>query len=136
VYFTGKRETPSSNLPASIIPGAIHQHDAPGQHGALEHAFQRRVDLQQQGPQSVDRSGDVMGQVLVGASQHFEIGQHIRFPIHRPQGVWHRARRIGDDERIPGIRLRLPRIQIGSLTHRQPGQVGDIGSTIPGDRDG
>src|SRR5699024_9928645 len=24
VYFTGKRESPSSNLPASIIPGAIH----------------------------------------------------------------------------------------------------------------
>ena len=24
VYFTGKRETPSSNLPASTIPGAIH----------------------------------------------------------------------------------------------------------------
>jgi hypothetical protein len=23
VYFTGKRESPSSNLPASIIPGAI-----------------------------------------------------------------------------------------------------------------
>src|SRR5699024_3231644 len=27
VYFTGKRETPSSNLPASIIPGAIQVDD-------------------------------------------------------------------------------------------------------------
>jgi hypothetical protein len=69
-------------------------------------------------------------------AKDLEISQHIGLPIHGPQRVRHRSGGVGDDERIPGIGLRLTRIQVGSFAHRQPRQISDIGTTIPGNRDG
>lgn len=47
----------------------------------------------------------------------------------------HRSCGVGDDERVPRVGLRLPRVEVRGFPHRQPGQVGDVRADIAGHRD-
>jgi hypothetical protein len=69
-------------------------------------------------------------QVIVEPDQHLQFGQGVVADVDRPQ----RARRVGDDECVPGIGLRPARIEIRDAVHRQAGQIGHPVTGRAGDR--
>ena len=62
------------------------ERQSPGQDGAREDARQGGEDLQQQGPQPVNRPCAFVGQIGVETGEYFQRGQHFGVPVHGPQG--------------------------------------------------
>lgn len=77
-----------------------------------------------------------MSEVLVRTGQDLVITENVSLPIPRPKRLSHRSASFGDVERIPGIRLRLPRMQSTCIEYCQPRWAGHLGATVPGDRGG
>lgn len=90
---------------------------------ALEGAFERGVDLQQQATQPVDLPVAFPGQVFVESGERLEPGHGLVVAAGVAQGVGHMKRGERDHVRVPGIRLRVAGQQLGGLAHRRARQV-------------
>jgi len=72
-----------------------------------------------------------MGQIRVKSGKDLQRREHLAVPVNGPQGVRHRPCRLGDDERIPGVRLGLAGIQVRGFAHRQARKVGHGAAAVP-----
>ena len=106
-----------------------------GQPGS-DNAFQGRVDLGEQSSDAVRQPGRFGGEVLVEPDQHLQLREGFLAGVDPAQGVGHGPRGVGDDERVAGVGLGVARVEVCCAAHGQPGQVGDLDSHGPGDRDG
>jgi hypothetical protein len=92
------------------------------------------MDLCQQAVQPVRHPGRFAGQVVVEPDDHLQLGDRLVLAVDRPQRVRHRPGGVGDDERVPRVRLGLTWVEVGDPPHRQAGQVGDRAPHVPGHR--
>ena len=81
------------------------------------------MDLSQQAADLAGR-GDLIGQVVVEAAEHSEPRNLLVCLLQRPQRVRHRPGSGGDDRRVASVGLRLTRVEVPEVTHRQSRQVG------------
>jgi hypothetical protein len=100
-----------------------------------EQAFQRGVHVEQGVAQPIGQPGGLSCEVVVVAGQHRQFGEGLVVGADPAQGVGHRACCVGDDVRVAGVGLALPRVQIGDAAHRQPRHVGHVDAHVAGDRD-
>jgi hypothetical protein len=99
-------------------------------------SFQGWMDLGQQTPDPVGGGRDLRGKVIIEAADHAELGQRLIIQGDGPQRVRNAPGGFSYDRRIPGIGLRLARVQVRDPTHRQAGQITDRRSGSLGYRDG
>ena len=110
------------------------------QHGWMvqmraKHMFESGMDLSEQTAQSVRRRCDLRAQVVVESAEHRQLGGLLVVEVDRTQRVGHGTSRLGDDRRVSGVGLGLPRVQVCDPAHRQPGQVAHQDAGVPGDSD-
>ncbi len=100
-----------------------------------EYPFQGGVDLREQAPDSVGDLRDLGGEVAIEAAEHREFRDLLISDLDRAQRYRHRAGGLRDDERVPRVDLRLPRVAVRDAAHRETGQVSHEHACGLGDRD-
>lgn len=99
---------------------------------ALEDSFERGVNLQQQATQPVDLTVAFPCRIVIEAVRDLEPGHDLVIAARVSQSVGHMQGGERDHVRVPGIRLRISRQQLGGLAHRRPGQVADRQAHVVG----
>ncbi len=117
-----------AHLPQPLGPAGLDQQMQDRVVGDVvaQRLLQARVDLDQQPAQPVHRGGDLRSEVVVVAQQHRQVRLRLARDVELPQRVRDGQGSVRDDERIPCVGLRVPRVQVRQPAHRQPGQVRDI----------
>jgi len=100
-----------------------------------DYAFQGRVNLGEQPADSVRQAGRFTGEVVVEPDQYLQLGQRLLAGVDSAQGVWQRSGGVGDHIGVAGVGLRGARVEVGDPAHRESGQVSDLDTHRPGDRD-
>lgn len=100
-----------------------------------ENSFQSGMDLRQQATDPVRHTGGFAGEIVVEPDQDLQFGQSFVAGVDPAQRVRKSAGRVGDDEGVAGVGLRVAGVQIGDPPHRQAGQVGHPMATRPSHRD-
>lgn len=120
----------------AVDPGPAHR-PQPGraaglgqqvQHGGVadvapQRLLQAGMDLREQRPQPVVRRRGLREEVIVVAQQHRQVRPRLVGHVQSSQRMRRGHRRVRDDERIPRVGLRTPRMQVRQPPHRQPWQV-------------
>lgn len=100
-----------------------------------ENSFQSGMDLCQRATDPVRHASGFAGEIVVEPDQDLQFGQSFVAGVDPAQRVRKSAGRVGDDEGVAGVGLRVAGVQIGDPPHRQAGQVGHPMATRPSHRD-
>lgn len=136
---TGHLDEPAAAGFAQCGRGSV-AFQQPGHGGVVQSgakdAFEAGVELGEEAAYPVGGAGGLGREVLVESDQHGQFGGDLVGQLKRAQRVGHRAGGVGDHRGVPGVGLRLTRVEIGDPPHRKSGQVGDLAAGVPGDRQG
>lgn len=87
-----------------------------------EHPLQSGMNLGKQSPDAVTRLGNLLSEIIVKPAQEHKLREGLIRSRQRPQGVRHRAGRLGDDGGIPCIGLSLAFMRSAMRRMASPGR--------------